>query len=73
MKPYADICLTIINQQISQAMKGVNFFLTLSLLSNIALTFSVPTFWAKFVFAVLCIAHVWGLYKVNKKSSPKVR
>jgi Ca2+/Na+ antiporter len=72
MKPYSDICLTIINQQNSQAMKSVNFFLTLSLLSNIALAFSAPTFWAKFVFAVLCIVHVWGLYKVNKKSSEKV-
>jgi hypothetical protein len=69
MKGNADICTTIINQQNLCLMKGVNFFLGLSLASVIALTFSVPTVFAKVVFILLAIAHIVGLYKVNKKES----
>jgi len=71
MKGNADICTTIINQQNLCLMKGVNFFLGLSLASVIALTFSVPTVFAKVVFVLLAIAHIVGLYAVNKKETSK--
>lgn len=67
VKPYPDICTTIINQQNLCLMKGVNFFLCLSLATVIGLTFAVPTVFAKVVFVLLAIVHIVGLYKVNKK------
>ena len=69
VKPYSDICTTIINQQNICLMKGVNFFLGLSLATTIALTFAVPTVFAKVVFILLIIVNVVGIYKVNKKQS----
>lgn len=68
MNHYADICLTIINQQIFQVMKGVNFFLTLSLLTAIALAIVVPTTLAKVIIGALIVVHIVGIYYVNKKS-----
>jgi hypothetical protein len=50
-------------------MKSVNFFLGLSLATVIALTFLVPTVFAKVVIGSLVVVHVVGLYKVNKKES----